>query len=44
MAVRAIQGLRSRGVLRPHHISRLLPVIVRMSGVSGAGTPLKSSR
>ncbi|MBB2200056.1 hypothetical protein [Gluconacetobacter tumulisoli] len=34
VAVRAIQGLRTRGVLRPRHVSRLLPVIVRMSGVS----------
>ncbi|MBB2190126.1 hypothetical protein HLH34_09105 [Gluconacetobacter azotocaptans] len=44
MAVRAIHGLRSRGVLRPRHVSRLLPVIVRMSGVSGTEIPLKSSR
>ncbi|NVN12033.1 hypothetical protein HUK84_13045, partial [Nguyenibacter vanlangensis] len=31
LAARSIQGLRRLGVLRPCHVSRLVPVILRMA-------------
>ncbi|ACI50986.1 hypothetical protein Gdia_1203 [Gluconacetobacter diazotrophicus PA1 5] len=42
-AARTVQGLRGLGVLRPNHVSRLVPVIVRMADAADWAQPGRPS-